>query len=83
MLLQYLHWQVWLGSVSIEVASLCLSCVDAVLRCSTLAGLLGLADRTSYVCSVVAALHAATSHLVKPRALPRCVRASVKLFSAQ
>ncbi|XP_050730332.1 huntingtin-like isoform X2 [Eriocheir sinensis] len=68
--MEYLHWQVWLGSVSIEVASLCLSCVDAVLRCSTLAGLLGLSDRTSYVCSVVAALHAATSHLVKPRALP-------------
>lgn len=68
--MEYLHWQVWLGSVSIEVASLCLSCVDAVLRCGTLVGLLGLSDRTSYVCSVVAGLHAATSYLIKPRALP-------------
>ncbi|KAG7155913.1 Huntingtin-like [Homarus americanus] len=68
--MEYLHWQVWLGGVSVEVASLCLNCVDAVLRCGTLAGLLGLPDRTSYVCSMVAALHTAASHLIKPRALP-------------
>ncbi|KAG0722600.1 BTB/POZ domain-containing protein 7 [Chionoecetes opilio] len=70
-IVQYLHWQVWLHCVSIEVAGLCLSCVDAVLRCGTLTGLLGLPDRASYVCSVVAALHATAQHLAKPRALPR------------
>lgn len=68
---QYLHWQVWLGSVSIEVASLCLSCVDTVLRTGSLANLMGLSERISYVCSMVAALHAAASHLIKPRAFPR------------
>nr|XP_045607422.1 huntingtin-like isoform X3 [Procambarus clarkii] len=68
--MEYLHWQVWLGSVSVEVASLCLNCVDSVLRCGTLASLLGLPDRISYVCSMVAALHTAASYLIKPRALP-------------
>ncbi|ROT64935.1 Huntingtin [Penaeus vannamei] len=68
--MEYLHWQVWLGSVSIEVASLCLSCVDTVLRTGSLANLMGLSERISYVCSMVAALHAAASHLIKPRAFP-------------
>ncbi|KAK3887735.1 hypothetical protein Pcinc_008172 [Petrolisthes cinctipes] len=74
--MEYLHWQVWLGCLSVEVGTLCLGCVDAVMRCGTLASLMGLPERTSYVSSVVAALHAATAHLIKPRALP-CLPASL------
>ncbi|CAL4176844.1 unnamed protein product, partial [Meganyctiphanes norvegica] len=68
--MEYLHWRVWLGGVSLEVASLCLRCVDAVMKVSSLAGLLGLPERLSYICSMTSATHATTVHMIKPRALP-------------
>ena len=70
-LFQYLHWQIWLENMSIETISLCLSCVDATLSNTNLSNILGLQDKTSYICSMVASLHATISNLIKPKALPR------------
>ncbi|XP_076067326.1 huntingtin isoform X2 [Oratosquilla oratoria] len=80
LVMELLHWKIWQGNCSIETLCQSLQCVDLVLRSSSLAGLMGLPDRVSYVCSMVASIHATISYLLKPKFLPSvCASLSERL----